>query len=69
VFRKWTAFIDLALDELVAQDPLPLPHDLGRESWSRVQPLGLNVAQPDIAVKMLGNSSPFCLVAGAVEGA
>jgi len=32
VFRKWAAFIDSALDELIAQDPLPTPHDLGCES-------------------------------------
>jgi hypothetical protein len=63
VFRKWATFIDLALDELVGQDPLPLPRDLMCESWSRVRPLGLNVAQPDVAIKVSGNSSPFCLIA------
>jgi hypothetical protein len=69
VFCKWTAFVDLALNELVAQDPLPSPHDLGHESWSRVRPSRLNVVQPDAAVKVSGNSSPFCHVAGAVGGA
>jgi hypothetical protein len=43
VFCNWAAFIDPALDKLVTLDPLPSPRDLGRESWYRVQPSGLNV--------------------------
>jgi hypothetical protein len=38
VFRKWVAFVDSALDELIARDPLPLPCDLGRDSWFKVWP-------------------------------
>ena len=32
VFHKWAAFVDSPFNELIAQDPLPSPRDLGRGS-------------------------------------
>jgi hypothetical protein len=43
--------------------------NVNNKSWFRIRPSGLNIAQPDAAVKVSGDSSPFCPVAGALRGA